>query len=72
MNKLKSTVGYVGSEGVMLEDHSTFDKGEIVIVISVESFDEFFSQLNEVKKNLDKSKKWIEEIENVKENNFKD
>lgn len=72
MNKLKSTVGYVGSEGVMLEDHSTFEKGEIVIVISAESFDEFFSQLNEVKKELDKSKKWIEEIKNVEENNFKE
>jgi hypothetical protein len=70
MKNLKSTVGYVGSEGVMLEDHSIFEKGEVVIVLSAESFDEFFNELNDVKKNLDKSKKWIDEIKEMKKNNL--
>ncbi|HML05064.1 MAG TPA: hypothetical protein VK426_04745 [Methanobacterium sp.] len=66
MKNLKSTIGFVGPEGVMLKDHSVFKKGEIVIVLSAESFDEFFKELNEVNEDLDKSKNWIDEIQKIK------
>jgi hypothetical protein len=67
MNNLKTTVGFVGSEGVMLKDHSLFDKGDVVLVISAESFDEFFNDLKSVKENLKKSEEWIDEIKKIKE-----
>lgn len=67
MNNLKTTVGFVGTEGVMLKDHSLFDKGDVVIVISAESFDEFFNDLNSVIENLKKSEEWIDEIKKIKE-----
>ena len=46
----------------MLKDHSAFKKGDVVLVISAESFDDFFNELNEVKENLEKSKEWINNI----------
>ena len=67
MNNLKTTVGFVGPEGVMLKNHSLFDKGEVVIVISAESFDEFFNDLKSIKENLKKSEQWIDEIKKIKE-----
>ena len=66
---LKSTTGFVGCEGVILKDHSAFEKGEIVIVLSVESFDEIFNELKSVKENLEKSKQWADEIAKIKEDN---
>ena len=66
MKNLKSTIGFVGSEGVILKDHSVFNKGEVVIVLSAESFDKFFKELNMVKEDLDKSKEWMDEIEKIK------
>ena len=66
MKNLKSTIGFVGSEGVTLKDHSVFNNGEIVIVLSAESFDEFFKELTAVKEDLDKSKEWIDEIKKIK------
>ena len=66
MKSLKSTIGFVGSEGVMLKDDSIFKKGEMVIVLSTENFNNLFNQLNEIKKELDKSKDWIDEIEQMK------
>lgn len=68
---LKSTFGFVGPEGVILKDHSVFGKGELVIVLSVESFDEIFNELKSVKENLEKSKQWVDEIAKIKENNSK-
>jgi hypothetical protein len=62
MKKLNLTVGYVGLDGVVLKEHSAFKKGEVVIVISAESFDDFFNELNEIKKDLEKSKEWIDDI----------
>ncbi len=62
MKSLKSTIGFVGKEGVMLKDHSNFKKGDVVIVISAESFDEFLKELKNIKEDLDDSKKWIDEI----------
>ncbi|MGZ7068762.1 MAG: hypothetical protein ACXVH2_05045 [Methanobacterium sp.] len=70
MKKLKSTVGLVGGEGVTLKDHSVFENGDMVIVIAAESLEEFFDQINDFKNNLEKSKKWMEEIKGMKENNF--
>lgn len=69
--KLKSTVGLVGSEGVTLKDHSVFKKGDLVIVIAAESFDEFYNQLNKFKNDLEKSKEWINEIQEIKAKNLK-
>lgn len=69
MKNLKSTVGFVSPEGVILKDHSVFDKGDIVLVISAESFEELFKELSAVKEDLDKSKEWMEEIEKINENN---
>ena len=66
MKKINSTIGLVSSEGVILKEHSAFKKGEIVIVISAESFEDFFNELNEVKKDLEKSKEWINEIKKIK------
>lgn len=70
MKKLKSTVGYVSPEGVTLKDHSVFNNGDLVVVISAQSVDEFFNSLNEFKINLEKSKKWLEEIKKLEKSNF--
>ncbi len=64
--KVKSTVGFVGSEGVILKDHSDFKKGDLVIVIAEESFEDLFNKLTTFKKNLEKSKKWVDEIKDIK------
>ena len=71
MNNLKSTVGFVGSEGVMLKDQSVFEKGEVVIVLSADNFDEIFRELIAFKDDLEKSKEWIDEINEIKENIIK-
>ncbi len=68
MKKIKSTVGLVSSEGVMLKDDTIFKNGDLVIVISAESFDDFYKTLSEFKENIDKSKKWIDEVKKIKEN----
>ncbi len=70
MKQSKSTVGYVSPEGVILKDHSVFNNGELVVVLSAQSVDEFFNSINEFKINLEKSKKWRDEIKKIKENNF--
>ncbi len=62
MKKLNLTVGYVGLDGVVLKDDSAFNKGDVVLVISAESFDDFLNELNEIKKDLEKSKDWINDI----------
>ena len=62
MKEFNLTVGYVGLDGVVLKDHSAFKKGDVVLVISAESFDDFFNELNEIKENLEKSKEWINNI----------
>lgn len=68
MKKIKSTVGLVGSEGVMLKDDTIFKNGDLVIVISAENFEDFYKTLGEFKENLDKSKKWIDEVKKIKVN----
>ncbi|MGB9937003.1 MAG: hypothetical protein ACPK7O_04735 [Methanobacterium sp.] len=67
MNNIKSTVGLVGSNGVMLKNESIFEKGELVLVISAQNFEKLFEELNEVNDNLKKSKEWIKEIEKIGE-----
>ena len=62
MKKLNLTVGYVGLDGVVLKEHSAFNKGDVVLVISAESFDDFFNELKEIKNELEKSKEWIDDI----------
>jgi hypothetical protein len=71
MSKLKSTVGFVGGDGIILKDHSIFDKGEVVVVISAPNIDDFLKEIMEIKENIDTSKRWIDEIKEIKENNFK-
>ncbi|WP_424355797.1 hypothetical protein [Methanobacterium sp. MBAC-LM] len=65
MSKLKSTVGFVGENGVVLKDHSVFDKGDIVIVISAENINELLGELMEIKGNIDISKRWMDEIKEI-------
>ncbi len=65
MSKLKSTVGFVGENGVVLKDHSVFDKGDIVIVISAENINELLGELMEIKGNIDMSKRWMDEIKEI-------
>ncbi|WP_414468801.1 hypothetical protein [Methanobacterium sp. ACI-7] len=67
MNNIKSTVGVVGSDGVMLKDETIFQKGELVVVISAKNLETLFEELNTVNDNLKKSKEWIKEIEKMKE-----
>ena len=62
MSKLKSTVGFVGENGVILKDHSVFDRGDIVVLISAENIDEFLEEIMKIKENIDVSKRWIDEI----------
>lgn len=70
MNNLKSTVGFVSPEGVILKDHSVFENGDVVLVLSAESFEKFFNELKSVNESLEKSEHWIDEIKKIKENNF--
>lgn len=67
MDNIKSTVGVVGSDGVMLKDETIFQKGELVLVISAKNLEKLFAELNTVNNNLKKSKEWIKEIEKMKE-----
>ena len=71
MDKLKATIGFVGNEGIILKDHSKFNKGEVVVVISAENFDEFYESLVELKEDIDASKVWINEIKDIDPKNFK-
>ena len=66
MGKLKSTVGFVGADGVILKDHSLFDKGEIVVVISAENINEFINKIAGIKEDIESSKRWIDEIKEIK------
>ena len=65
MSKLKSTVGFVGENGVVLEDHSVFDKGDVVVLISAENINELLDEIMKIKENIDTSKRWINEIEKI-------
>ena len=66
MSKLKSTVGFVGENGVVLKDHSVFDKGDIVVVISAENIDEILDEIMKIKENINTGKRWIDEIKEIK------
>lgn len=65
MDKLKSTVGFVGENGVVLKDHSVFDKGDVVILISAENINEILEEIMKIEKNIDASKRWIDEIREI-------
>ncbi len=65
MSKLKSTVGFVGENGVVLKDHSVFDKGDVVVLISAENIDDFLEEIMKIKENIDTSKRWINEIKEI-------
>lgn len=65
MSKLKSTVGFVGENGVVLKDHSVFDKGDVVVLISAENINELLGELMEIKENIDMSKRWMDEIKEI-------
>jgi hypothetical protein len=65
MNKLKSTVGFVGENGVVLKDHSVFDKGDVVVLISAENINELLGELMKIKENIDMSKRWMGEIKEI-------
>jgi hypothetical protein len=65
MNKLKSTVGFVGENGVVLKDHSVFDKGDVVVLISAENIDDFLEEIMKIKENIDTSKRWIDGIKEI-------
>ncbi|MBI5680786.1 MAG: hypothetical protein HZC47_07840 [Methanobacterium sp.] len=71
MNKIKSTIGFVGTDSVILKDHNAFEKGDLVLVISADNFDELLSGMMEIKDNINISKSWIDEIKEIKANNFK-
>ena len=66
MNKLKSTIGSVGKDCVVLKDNSIFKKGEIVVVLSSDDVNEFLQMLIEIGEDIDTSKRWIEEIKKLK------
>ncbi len=66
MDKLRSTVGFVGEGGVILKDHSVFDKGEVVVLISAENIDEFLEEILKIKESINSSKRWIDEIKEIK------
>ena len=65
MGKLRSTVGFVGEDGVVLKDHSVFEKGEVVVLISAENIDEFLNEILKIKENIDASKRWIDKIKEI-------
>ena len=65
MNKLKSTVGFVGENGVVLKDHSVFDKGDVVVLISAENIDEILNEIMKIKENINMGKRWIDEIKEI-------
>jgi hypothetical protein len=65
MGKLRSTVGFVGEDGVVLKDHSVFEKGEVVVLISAENIDEFLNEILKIKESIDASKRWIDKIKEI-------
>jgi hypothetical protein len=65
MGKLRSTVGFVGEGGVVLKDHSVFEKGEVVVLISAENIDEFLNEILKIKESIDASKRWIDKIKEI-------
>ncbi len=65
MGKLRSTIGFVGEDGIMLRDHSVFDKGEVVVVVSTENIDEILNEILEIQGNIESSKRWIDEIKEI-------
>lgn len=65
MSKLKSTVGFVGENGVVLKNHSVFDKGDVVVLISAENIDEILNELMKIKENINMGKRWINEIKEI-------
>jgi len=65
MGKLKTTVGFVGENGVVLKDHSVFDKGDVVVLISAENIDEILDEIMKIKKDIDMSKRWMDEIKEI-------
>lgn len=65
MGKLRSTVGFVGEDGVVLKDHSVFEKGEVVVLISAENIDELLNEILKIKENIDASKRWIDKIKEI-------
>lgn len=71
MDKLKTTVGLVGKEGIILKDHSTFNEGEVVVIISAENFNELLEDMMKIKENIESSKVWIDEIKYMDPKNFK-
>lgn len=62
MSKLKSTVGFVGENGVVLKDHSVFNKGDVVVLISAENIDEILDEIMKIKESIDMSKRWMDDI----------
>lgn len=71
MDKLINTIGLVGKDGIILKDHSTFNEGEVVIVISAENFNEILENMINIKENIEYSKVWIDEIKEMNLKNFK-
>ena len=65
MGKLRSTVGFVGEDGVVLKDHSVFEKCEVVVLISAENIDEFLNEILKIKESIDASKRWIDKIKEI-------
>ncbi|MEN6292665.1 MAG: hypothetical protein ABFC34_05520 [Methanobacterium sp.] len=65
MSKLKSTVGFVGENGVVLKDHSVFEKGDVVVLISAENIDEILDEIMKIKENIDMSKRWMDDIKEI-------
>jgi len=66
MGKSRSTIGFVGEDGVILKDHSVFDKGEVVVVISTENIYEILNEMLEIQGNIESSKRWIDGIKEIK------
>lgn len=71
MDKLKTTMGLVGKDGIILKDHSTFNEGEVVVVISAENFNKLLENMINIKENIESSKVWINEIKEMDPKNFK-
>ena len=66
MKNLRSTVGCVGKDCVVLKDNSIFKKGEIVVVLSSDDVNELIQTLIQIGEDIDTSKRWIDEIKKLK------
>ncbi len=66
MGNLRSTIGCVGKDCVVLKDNSTFKKGEIVVVLSPDDVNEFIEMMKQISEDVDTSKRWINEIKKLK------